>query len=177
MNNRLSSENPWDIHPETPIVNSVAAQMELARSRLESSLPSSSSTPHVLSSAPSLEELPAADPWNSKPSTSLPISAPILTNGDFRDERMVNVTQTDSKQSPFLDKPSFMTHYSTHQSITVTILPEKEGFIFKKHVKYSIICSALNTNVKRRFSDFLWRHEVLLKRYPFRAGWIFLFVF
>ncbi|KAI9247016.1 hypothetical protein EDC94DRAFT_626725 [Helicostylum pulchrum] len=51
--------------------------------------------------------------------------------------------------------------------ITVSRTLEKEGFLFK-HVNYEVESEKLNAKVLRRFSDFYWLWEVLLKRYPFR---------
>ncbi|KAI8094582.1 hypothetical protein BDF21DRAFT_458979 [Thamnidium elegans] len=51
--------------------------------------------------------------------------------------------------------------------ITVSRTLEKEGFLFK-HVNYEVESEKLNSKVLRRFSDFYWLWEVLLKRYPFR---------
>lgn len=51
--------------------------------------------------------------------------------------------------------------------ITVTRTPQKEGFLFR-HVNYEIESERLGSKVLRRFSDFFWLWEVLLKRYPFR---------
>ncbi|KAI8057590.1 uncharacterized protein B0P05DRAFT_559881 [Gilbertella persicaria] len=52
-----------------------------------------------------------------------------------------------------------------HISLTLTL--EKEGFLFK-HINYQIKSEKLGTSVLRRFSDFWWLWETLLKRYPCR---------
>ncbi|KAI8978075.1 hypothetical protein BDB01DRAFT_800697 [Pilobolus umbonatus] len=44
---------------------------------------------------------------------------------------------------------------------------EKEGFLFK-HVNYEVESEKLGTKVLRRFSDFWWLWDVLMKRYPYR---------
>jgi hypothetical protein len=51
--------------------------------------------------------------------------------------------------------------------ITLTRTLEKEGFLFK-HINYQVESEKLGCKVLRRFSDFWWLWEVLLKRYPFR---------
>ncbi|KAG2206693.1 hypothetical protein INT47_003635 [Mucor saturninus] len=51
--------------------------------------------------------------------------------------------------------------------ITVSRTSEKEGFLFK-HVNYEVESEKLGSKVLRRFSDFYWLWEVLLKRYQFR---------
>ncbi|KAI8084373.1 uncharacterized protein B0P05DRAFT_535334 [Gilbertella persicaria] len=50
--------------------------------------------------------------------------------------------------------------------ITVTVA-EKEGFLFT-HLNYWVQSSQRQTSVRRRYSDFYWFWETLLKRYPFR---------
>lgn len=52
--------------------------------------------------------------------------------------------------------------------IAVTLAPEKEGFIFK-HVNYIVESQQRSSKVLRRYSDFYWLWEVLLKRYPMRV--------
>ncbi|RCH96953.1 Sorting nexin mvp1 [Rhizopus stolonifer] len=54
------------------------------------------------------------------------------------------------------------------EEITVTVAPEREGFIFK-HVNYIVTNEKRSSIVLRRYSDFWWLLEVLLRRYPFRA--------
>ncbi|KTB16713.1 Sorting nexin MVP1 [Nakaseomyces glabratus] len=59
--------------------------------------------------------------------------------------------------------------------ISIEEIPEREGLLFK-HANYSVkhLIDLPNTEppknrtVVRRYSDFLWLQEVLLKRYPFR---------
>jgi hypothetical protein len=50
--------------------------------------------------------------------------------------------------------------------ITVSVA-EKEGFLFT-HINYWVHSSQRQTSVRRRYSDFYWFWETLLKRYPFR---------
>ncbi|CEP17235.1 hypothetical protein [Parasitella parasitica] len=60
-------------------------------------------------------------------------------------------------------------HWFQHlEEITVTVAPEREGFIFK-HVNYIVTNEKRSSIVLRRYSDFWWLWEVLLRRYPFRA--------
>ncbi|KAI9469069.1 MAG: hypothetical protein EXX96DRAFT_512860 [Benjaminiella poitrasii] len=54
------------------------------------------------------------------------------------------------------------------EEVTVTVAPEREGFIFK-HVNYIVTNEKRSSIVLRRYSDFWWLMEVLLRRYPFRA--------
>lgn len=52
-----------------------------------------------------------------------------------------------------------------HVSVSRTL--EKEGFLFK-HINYEVESEKLGCKVLRRFSDFWWLWEVLLRRYPYR---------
>jgi hypothetical protein len=51
--------------------------------------------------------------------------------------------------------------------ITVSVA-EKEGFLFT-HINYWVHSYQRQTSVRRRYSDFYWFWETLLKRYPFRV--------
>ncbi|CAO3700337.1 unnamed protein product [Rhizopus stolonifer] len=68
------------------------------------------------------------------------------------------------------DKPLLDTQrwFENVEEITITVAPEREGFIFK-HVNYIVTNEKRSSIVLRRYSDFWWIWEVLLKRYPFRA--------
>ncbi|CAO3696253.1 unnamed protein product [Rhizopus stolonifer] len=56
--------------------------------------------------------------------------------------------------------------FSNLDQISITVA-EKEGFLFP-HVNYWVQSSHRQTSVRRRFSDFYWFWETLMKRYPFR---------
>lgn len=51
--------------------------------------------------------------------------------------------------------------------IKVNVAPEKEGFLFK-HTNYVVESQQRSSVVLRRYSDFFWLLETLVKRYPFR---------
>ncbi|OAD68925.1 hypothetical protein PHYBLDRAFT_149927 [Phycomyces blakesleeanus NRRL 1555(-)] len=51
--------------------------------------------------------------------------------------------------------------------VRVDLMEEKEGFLFK-HANYKIESEQHNCSVLRRYSDFCWLAEMLLKRYPLR---------
>jgi hypothetical protein len=74
---------------------------------------------------------------------------------------------TNSKDSSNkgLDTRQWFQHL---EEITVTVAPEREGFIFK-HVNYIVTNEKRSSIVLRRYSDFWWLLEVLLRRYPFRS--------
>ncbi|XP_038110101.1 sorting nexin-8 isoform X2 [Culex quinquefasciatus] len=78
------------------------------------------------------------------PSGSTSISVSMGSNGDESGERS-------------LSEPS----------ILVTIVPEKKG-IFLKHSEYEIKSKAYDTEVKRRYKDFVTLHSYLVQKYPYR---------
>ncbi|KAI8138095.1 hypothetical protein BJV82DRAFT_699062 [Fennellomyces sp. T-0311] len=93
---------------------------------------------------------PMDDPW-----LSLPVPNGLLmpdSNGKF-----LSNGPTESYQW-FLDL----------DVVKVAIAPEKEGFIFK-HVNYVIESQLRSSKVLRRYSDFFWLWETLLRRYPMRV--------
>ncbi|KAI8066603.1 hypothetical protein BC940DRAFT_302544 [Gongronella butleri] len=57
--------------------------------------------------------------------------------------------------------------FSDLDALKVTIAPEREGFLFK-HVNYAISSHQRSSLVLRRYSDFYWLWEILIKTYPFR---------
>jgi sorting nexin-8 len=56
----------------------------------------------------------------------------------------------------------------TGESVTVILLPEKEGSFLFQHHNYEVKTIRKGTSVVRRYSDFVWLLDCLQKRYPFR---------
>ena len=56
----------------------------------------------------------------------------------------------------------------TGETITVTMLPEKEGMFLFQHHNYEVKSFRRGSSVIRRYSDFVWLLDCLQKRYPFR---------
>lgn len=54
------------------------------------------------------------------------------------------------------------------ETITVTLLPEKEGMFMFQHHNYEVKSARRSSTVVRRYSDFVWLLDCLHKRYPFR---------
>ncbi|KAI8973923.1 hypothetical protein BDB01DRAFT_808137 [Pilobolus umbonatus] len=76
---------------------------------------------------------------------------------------------TDESISKSAKKLLDTTHWFQNvEEVAVTVAPEREGFIFK-HVNYIVTNEKRSSIVLRRYSDFCWLLEVLLRRYPFRA--------
>ena len=57
---------------------------------------------------------------------------------------------------------------SVEETVTVTLLPEKEGIFMFQHHNYEVKCARKASTVIRRYSDFVWLLDCLYKRYPFR---------
>ncbi|KAI5288294.1 Sorting nexin mvp1 [Ascosphaera acerosa] len=54
------------------------------------------------------------------------------------------------------------------EAVSVVMLPEKEGVFMFQHRNYEVKSSRRGTSVIRRYSDFVWLHDCLVKKYPFR---------
>jgi sorting nexin-8 len=63
---------------------------------------------------------------------------------------------------------SVMIPSGTGESVTVTLMPEKEGMFLFQHHNYEVKTIRRGSSVVRRYSDFVWLLDCLQKRYPFR---------
>lgn len=96
----------------------------------------------------------------------------IVADSTSSSNTVVNQSQGGSPESLNLlrnraDQEAMNDWIKNADHITVIRTPQKEGFLFR-HVNYEIESERLGSKVLRRFSDFFWLWEVLLKRYPFR---------
>ena len=55
------------------------------------------------------------------------------------------------------------------ETVSVTLLPEKEGMFMFQHHNYEVKSARRASSVVRRYSDFVWLLDCLHKRYPFRT--------
>ena len=60
------------------------------------------------------------------------------------------------------------TSRGVEETVTITLLPEKEGMFMFQHRNYEVKSARRGSNVIRRYSDFVWLLDCLHKRYPFR---------
>lgn len=60
------------------------------------------------------------------------------------------------------------TNRGVEETVTVTLLPEKEGMFMFQHHNYEVKSARRASSVIRRYSDFVWLLDCLHKRYPFR---------
>ncbi|KAM3579685.1 Sorting nexin mvp1, variant 2 [Umbelopsis sp. WA50703] len=96
---------------------------------------------------------PKSSPSPPSPAPSPSVSRPVVAPSP---ERPRARGSTDNYQW-FLDR----------DLVKVNVAPEKEGFLFK-HTNYVVESQQRSSVVLRRYSDFWWLWETLLKRYPFR---------
>lgn len=54
------------------------------------------------------------------------------------------------------------------ETVTISMLPEKEGVFLFQHRNYEVKSARRGSSVVRRYSDFVWLLDCLHKRYPFR---------
>ncbi len=80
----------------------------------------------------------------------------IIHNSKINEEVTVNTTKVET--SPLLDK-SFI--------VTLSKPEKKEGGIFSKsYITYLLTTSTINTEVRRRYSDFEWLRSIFLQLFP-----------
>ncbi|KAL8793949.1 MAG: hypothetical protein Q9195_003462 [Heterodermia aff. obscurata] len=60
------------------------------------------------------------------------------------------------------------TDRGVEETVTVNLLPDKEGMFLFQHRNYEVKSARRTSSVVRRYSDFVWLLDCLHKRYPFR---------
>jgi sorting nexin-8 len=60
------------------------------------------------------------------------------------------------------------TYPQVAETVTITLLPEKEGMFMFQHRNYEVKSARRGSTVVRRYSDFVWLLDCLQKRFPFR---------
>jgi sorting nexin-8 len=60
------------------------------------------------------------------------------------------------------------TNPNVEETVTITLLPEKEGMFMFQHRNYEVKSARRGSTVVRRYSDFVWLLDCLQKRFPFR---------
>lgn len=53
-------------------------------------------------------------------------------------------------------------------TLSLSRVPEREGPFLFSHINYQLESEKLGSRVLRRYSDFYWLWDLLIKRYPFR---------
>ncbi|KAJ5952855.1 uncharacterized protein N7479_011268 [Penicillium vulpinum] len=75
------------------------------------------------------------------------------------------ITIAPRRRSLGLGRP---TNPQVEESVSVTLLPEKEGLFMFQHRNYEVKSARRGSTVIRRYSDFVWLLDCLQKRFPFR---------
>lgn len=60
------------------------------------------------------------------------------------------------------------TNLQVAETVTISLLPEKEGMFMFQHRNYEVKSARRGSTVVRRYSDFVWLLDCLQKRFPFR---------
>ena len=79
----------------------------------------------------------------------------------------VNPIEPTPRRGP-LGPPQIASPSAVQETVTVTLLPEKEGLFMFQHRNYEVKCARRASTVIRRYSDFVWLLDCLHRRYPFR---------
>ncbi|CAG8484212.1 3753_t:CDS:10 [Funneliformis mosseae] len=116
----------------------------------------------ISSRPPALPSLQADDPW-AIPSGNgyADIQYTVETPSQFRP----SVVQPPITRNSISDDE--FQWFMDVDVISIKFAPEREGFLFK-HINYIVESQRRETSVVRRYSDFWWLMECLVKRYPFR---------
>ncbi|KAI9190034.1 Sorting nexin mvp1 [Blastocladiella emersonii ATCC 22665] len=120
--------------------------------------------PSIMSDA-TLVNRPAQS--HTTPAAAAAPPQPRQPQPDSHLQRSVPSSSSGAAEDSTIGADDDLSWLATVESVTVTIAPEKGGSIFK-HVNYFVSQSTSDTTVTRRYSDFLWLHEYLGKKYPFR---------
>ncbi|PLW09697.1 hypothetical protein PCANC_20730 [Puccinia coronata f. sp. avenae] len=120
------------------------------------------------------------DPWSTSPSsvakTRSAEASTISTSLPFLIDQAETATPRTSEPrlnsriqpDPQFSNSHFLPHFNPLQRDSVSIrLSSPEGWLLKHNV-YTVDHERKGTSVPRRYSDFVWLYECLLKRYPFR---------
>lgn len=120
----------------------------------------------ISSRPPALPSLQAEDPWafNSGYTEYTEPSSSNFVPGTINTITPASVTQPVTES---LNSAEGFQWFLDMDVITIKFAPEREGFLFK-HVNYIVESQKRETTVVRRYSDFWWLMECLVKRYPFR---------
>lgn len=136
---------------------------------------------HVMPRELGLE--PMIDPLRSDPLREDSLNVDLLDQAALLQDPNTTIPESlHVNDIPYITKhmqdirDTFKPLLSADNALTIKEIPEKEGLVFK-HINYAISHEInLGTNgprgpkkVVRRYSDFVWLLEYLLKKYPFRV--------
>lgn len=106
--------------------------------------------------------------WNTYNGGSGGFSEQTTLVGGFGDPNDGQQPNTPGHNSSGSISQSLTIPPGTGESVTVAMLPEKEGMFLFQHHNYEVKTIRRGSSVVRRYSDFVWLLDCLQKRYPFR---------
>ena len=106
--------------------------------------------------------------WGSYNGTSGGFSEQPTLGGGFGESVDDQTSQQQGRPTQPSVGASVLLPSGTGESVTVTLLPEKEGMFLFQHHNYEVKTTRRGSSVVRRYSDFVWLLDCLQKRYPFR---------
>ncbi|KAJ5894755.1 hypothetical protein N7495_006446 [Penicillium taxi] len=146
-----STINAWSDKPVEPIPTIVAAQPERANGRNEAVLPSSVGSGWGGNFGGASGEEPV---YTAAPRPTLDSFGPPVEDPSEPRRRPAGITRATNPQ--------------VEESVTINLLPEKEGLFMFQHRNYEIKSARRGSTVVRRYSDFVWLLDCLHKRFLFR---------
>jgi hypothetical protein len=173
-----SFSNPWGggemAKSPTETMEELARKMQPATQELFDSHPALASSfasgvayDSILNSAPSQQSLLLNPPVEVDPWSGTPVDlTPRLSNASLHPETMEDPFAGTAVQ-PISRVDTPQEAMDTYQDVIQIQICPQEKTLFG-HVNYTISSSVHNSKVIRRYSDFLWLQDVLLKKYPFR---------
>ncbi|KTW29928.1 uncharacterized protein T551_01872 [Pneumocystis jirovecii RU7] len=128
----------------------------------------------ILSSSPSLEGTNNIQEHMSVyiNNVSGPNAYPLVTSNFWNFNFIIDNVFKDNRERSFLYNIFNILNpkqvlFSVDR-INIQLVSKKEGFLLFKHINYILFSVIRNSRVIRRYSDFLWLQECLIKKYPFR---------
>ena len=104
------------------------------------------------------------NPSNGFPSGDLPGGGGAAGFGSGGDDGGV----PEPRPARTLGRGKINSSRGVEETVTVALLPEKEGMFMFQHRNYEVKSARRASTVIRRYSDFVWLLDCLHKRYPFR---------
>lgn len=139
----------------------------IARTTSAFTTPGEQSSPH--SESPNDASLNSTGPgWNSFNGSSAGFSEQPTLGGGFGDQGDDQRAGRPSQNPQSSISQSITLPPGTGESVTISMLPEKEGMFLFQHHNYEVKSVRRGSTVVRRYSDFVWLLDCLQKRYPFR---------
>ena len=152
--NVRSTTNAWSSKAIEDITTSNAIQREHSNGRTEAIPPSS------LGSEWGNNNFSGAGPSDE---SSFGGTVPAALGGFGPEDEPRNITPR--RRSLGIGRS---TNPQVEETVTVTLLPEKEGLFMFQHRNYEVKSARRGSTVIRRYSDFVWLLDCLQKRFPFR---------